>query len=115
MHAKLFTIDEVAAYLGVHRDTVYNMIRSGKLPAMQLGGRKTGWRIREDDLQAFMDAGRTGGPNGSSETEEQAMERFNDRQREELDEFQQAQRDQRQEFLSRQARDRDGASDFSVT
>lgn len=54
MNNKLLTIDQVAEYLGVHRDTVYSLIRSGKLAAFQLGGRKAGWRISEEDLQAFV-------------------------------------------------------------
>ena len=58
MNGKLLSIDQVAEYLGVHRDTVYSLIRSGRLPALQLGGRKAGWRITEEDLQGFIDHGK---------------------------------------------------------
>ncbi len=109
MNLKLFTIDEVASYLGVHRDTVYSLIRSGRLAATQLGGRKTGWRISEADLTAFIDAGKTATPamNGNSLSEQQAMERFENRQREEMESFQQAQNDERRDFLRRRIHDRE--------
>ena len=112
MNAKLFTIDEVASYLGVHRDTVYSLIRSGRLPATQLGGRKTGWRISEEDLSAFVEAGKTtaNGHNGDSMSEQEALDAFADRQRLELESFQQAQSDERTDFMRRRQREQDATA-----
>lgn len=59
MNDGLLTINQVAEYLGVHRDTVSSLIRSGRLPALQLGGRKAGWRISKDDLLAFVSEGKS--------------------------------------------------------
>ena len=43
---------EVADKLGVSKDTVLRLLRSGKLPAVKLGWKT--WRITEDALAAFM-------------------------------------------------------------
>ena len=37
LNDRLLTIDEVAEYLGVHRDTVYNLVRGGVLPGLSDG------------------------------------------------------------------------------
>jgi len=50
---ELFTTDEVAEMLKVHRVTVWRWCKSGKLPAIQVGQQ---WRIRASDLQAFIEA-----------------------------------------------------------
>jgi excisionase family DNA binding protein len=102
MDGKLLTIDEVAAYLGVHRDTVYSMVRSGRLPAIQLGGRKAGWRISEEDLTAFVNDGKTRG-SADAAGDQDDLDKFVQRQREELDSFQKAQQDRRDEFIANQS------------
>jgi excisionase family DNA binding protein len=50
---RLYNPTEIAEYLQVHRETVMEHLRSGKLR-----GRKVGrlWRISESDLQTFIDA-----------------------------------------------------------
>jgi excisionase family DNA binding protein len=55
---KLLTLEQVAEYLQVHRDTVYTLLRSGRLKGFQLGGRKASWRIGENDLRDFLNAQR---------------------------------------------------------
>jgi excisionase family DNA binding protein len=102
MDGKLLTIDEVAAYLGVHRDTVYSMVRSGRLPAIQLGGRKAGWRVSEEDLTAFVNDGKTRGSADAAAAHDE-LEEFVQRQRDELDSFQKAQQDLRDEFIANRA------------
>jgi excisionase family DNA binding protein len=99
MNGKLLNIDQVAEYLGVHRDTVYNLIRSGRLPALQLGGRKAGWRITEDDLHNFVQTSKSAN-NRPSEDEEQALAKFDRRQSEDLDTFRASQSDARERFIS---------------
>ena len=53
LQEEVFTTDEVAEMLKVHRVTVWRWCKSGKLPAIQVGQR---WRIRASDLQAFIKA-----------------------------------------------------------
>jgi excisionase family DNA binding protein len=50
---RLYSPEEVAEYLQVHRETVMENLRSARLR-----GRKVGrlWRISESDLQAYIDA-----------------------------------------------------------
>jgi excisionase family DNA binding protein len=98
MNGKLLTIDQVAEYLGVHRDTVYSLVKSGRLPALQLGGRKAGWRIGEDDVHAFVADGKA---TTASQTngDEKALDEFARRQQEERDAFETNQQRERQQFL----------------
>ena len=56
---ELFNIAECAAILGVSRKLVSNWIRSGALPAIRLGPGQRLLRVRRQDLEAFIDQGRT--------------------------------------------------------
>ncbi len=51
-----YTLQEVAERLKVSYRTVYRWVRSGELPAYQLGQE---WRITERDLSQFLEARRT--------------------------------------------------------
>lgn len=51
---RLFTVQEVADQLRVSSMTVYRLIKSGELRALQIG---KSYRLREDDVDAFL-AGR---------------------------------------------------------
>jgi len=46
------TLDEVAAYLRLSKDTVYRMAQSGKIPASKVG---TQWRFRQSDVDAWLE------------------------------------------------------------
>ncbi len=48
------SLAEVAAELGVHYMTVYKYVRTGRLPARQVGRE---WRVRRSDLAAFVAPG----------------------------------------------------------
>jgi excisionase family DNA binding protein len=48
---------EVADRIGVSKDTVLRLLRSGRLPGVKIGWRS--WRITEDNLAAFMDGKQT--------------------------------------------------------
>jgi len=48
------TVEQVAERLAVNPETVRRWIRSGALPVLQLGGPRTGYRINELDLEAFI-------------------------------------------------------------
>lgn len=52
--ALLLTVTEVAAELRVSTMTVYRLIAAGDLPALRVG---RSYRIRHDDLDAFLAAG----------------------------------------------------------
>ena len=52
---KMLTIDEVQEILNLGKPMVYALLRSGELRAAQLGPRSI-WRVREDDLAAYIDA-----------------------------------------------------------
>jgi len=49
----LMTLEEVAAYLRLSRDTVYRMVQSGKIPASKVG---TQWRFRKKELDGWLEA-----------------------------------------------------------
>ncbi|QBQ97910.1 helix-turn-helix transcriptional regulator [Paraburkholderia pallida] len=51
---KLHRINDVAAALGVSRNTVYRFAQEGKLVRIQLGGNSS--RITDDSVQAFVAA-----------------------------------------------------------
>jgi excisionase family DNA binding protein len=59
--SKLYTIEDIAALLSVHPETVRNWIRSGQLDAINLGG-AAGYRITQADLDKFLQS-RRGRPN----------------------------------------------------
>ena len=50
----LLTVAEVAEVLRVSNMTVYRLIKAGELPALRVG---KNYRIREDELEAFLSAG----------------------------------------------------------
>ena len=50
----LRTVAEVAAVLRVSNMTVYRLIKAGELPALRVG---KNYRIRSDDLDAFLTTG----------------------------------------------------------
>ena len=61
-----FTADEVAHLLRVHIVTVRGWLRSGDLKGIAFGGR-AGWRIRAEDLEAFI-KGKSGVTTAQGET-----------------------------------------------
>ena len=55
MNEKLLTPKQVAERLQVTERTVYGWLRRGTLPALKLGRL---WRIRSEDLEAFLESAR---------------------------------------------------------
>ena len=49
----LYTLTEVAAALGVGRSKVYELVRSGALPSVRIGGSR---RVRGEDLADHVDS-----------------------------------------------------------
>lgn len=52
--ADWMTVAEVAELLKVDQETVRRLVKRGELAALDLGSRKMGYRIRRDDLDAFI-------------------------------------------------------------
>jgi len=48
-----YTVSAIAELLHVHEATVRQWLREGKLQGRNFGGR-TGWRVKESDLNAFL-------------------------------------------------------------
>ncbi len=53
---RLYTLQEVADYLKVSRQTVYNYVNAKKLRASKLAGQRE-YRVTEKDLQDFIAQG----------------------------------------------------------
>lgn len=52
---KMLTMDQVQEILNLGKPMVYALLRSGELRGAQFGPRGI-WRVREDDLSAYIDA-----------------------------------------------------------
>lgn len=52
---KMLSIDQVQEILNLGKPMVYALVRSGELRAATFGPRGI-WRVREDDLAAYIDA-----------------------------------------------------------
>lgn len=48
------SVDEIALYLGVKRDTVYNWIEKKNMPAHRIGRL---WKFRADEIDAWIRSG----------------------------------------------------------
>jgi excisionase family DNA binding protein len=57
MTKQYLSVEEIAAELGVHPETVRTWIRSGELPALQL--RRT-YRVSKNDYEEFLSSRYTG-------------------------------------------------------
>jgi excisionase family DNA binding protein len=53
MDERWFTVEQIATTLQVHEQTVRRWLREHALAGRYFGG-KTGWRVRERDLEAFL-------------------------------------------------------------
>lgn len=47
----IYGFEEVREYLGVGRDSMFNILHSGELKGCKIGGK---WRIREQDLNEYI-------------------------------------------------------------
>lgn len=48
--AKIFTIVELCDYLGVHRSTVYRLLKNGRLPGFKIG---SDWRFNREEIDRW--------------------------------------------------------------
>lgn len=56
----MLTVAQVAETLQLSEDSILNLIRSGKLPASNVGGgsQRPRWRVHPDTLSEFLDSRR---------------------------------------------------------
>ncbi|MDX2130426.1 MAG: helix-turn-helix domain-containing protein [Planctomycetota bacterium] len=52
MSERLLSVDELAVFLGVKRDTVYKLIDRNNLPALKVGRL---WKFRQPEIDAWLD------------------------------------------------------------
>jgi excisionase family DNA binding protein len=53
------SVDEIAAYLGVKRDTIYKWIDRKKLPARKVGSL---WKFRKEEIDDWVTSGSASDP-----------------------------------------------------
>jgi excisionase family DNA binding protein len=56
------SVDEIASYLGVKRDTIYKWIDRKKLPAHKVGSL---WKFRKEEIDHWVTSGSASDPNGT--------------------------------------------------
>jgi len=54
---KWLSVDEIADYLGVKRDTIYNWISEKNMPAHKVG---RFWKFRKDEVDTWIRSGGAG-------------------------------------------------------
>ncbi len=47
----VMTVEEVTAYLKVHRSTIYRLVKTHKIPAFRIG---SDWRFNREHIDAWM-------------------------------------------------------------
>jgi excisionase family DNA binding protein len=66
MEDRWLSVDEISAYLGIKRDTVYKWIYEKQMPAHRMGRL---WKFRKDEVDEWV---RSGGANTSPSENEQS-------------------------------------------
>ena len=69
MEDRWLSVEEIAGYLGVSRDTVYNWIGGREMPAHRIG---RFWKFKRDDVDAWVRAG------GAASTSDETLEETNE-------------------------------------
>ena len=57
------SVDEIADYLGVKRDTIYKWIDRKRMPAHKVGAL---WKFRKDEVDAWVTSGQAADNKGKS-------------------------------------------------
>jgi excisionase family DNA binding protein len=58
----LYSVTEVASFLGCGKSNAYELLLSGELAKTPIGAGRKGLRVRGSDLLHFLDSRREGGP-----------------------------------------------------
>jgi len=53
---KLLTVDQVAERLGQSKWSVYRKVAAGTIPAVRLGGGRSALRVREAELERWLES-----------------------------------------------------------
>lgn len=56
------SVDEIAAYLGIKRDTVYKWIERKQMPAHKVGSL---WKFKRDEIDDWIRNGKAAEPHGT--------------------------------------------------
>ena len=56
LNEEWMSVEQVAEKIKVSEETVRRWIRAGDLPVLDLGGPRSGYRIRTSDLESFLQA-----------------------------------------------------------
>lgn len=59
VHDRWLSVDELAGYLGIKRDTVYKWIDRRKMPAHKVGRL---WKFRKEEIDAWVRSGAASEP-----------------------------------------------------
>jgi excisionase family DNA binding protein len=54
MEDRWLSVEEIASYLGIKRDTVYRWISEKQMPAQRMGRL---WKFKKDEVDAWVKAG----------------------------------------------------------
>lgn len=49
---KVFTVDELAGYLRIHRSTIYRLLKRHAIPGFKIG---SDWRFNFEDIELWVD------------------------------------------------------------
>jgi excisionase family DNA binding protein len=60
MEDRWLSVDEIAAYIGIKRDTVYKWIGEKQMPAHRMGRL---WKFRREEVDAWVKSGGAAEPN----------------------------------------------------
>lgn len=66
MEDRWLSVDEIAAYLGIKRDTVYKWIAEKEMPAHRMGRL---WKFRKDEVDDWVKSGGAGEAGSPSTSE----------------------------------------------
>ena len=66
----LMTLEEVAGYFRLSKDTVYRMAQAGKIPAFKAGNQ---WRFRKEDMDAWIEENKVTENNESIEDQSNSV------------------------------------------
>ncbi len=54
MNDRWMSVEEIAEYLGVSRDSVYNWVTQGKMPGHKVGRQ---WKFKKDEIDEWVRSG----------------------------------------------------------
>ena len=65
MEDRWLSVDEIAAYVGIKRDTVYKWIAEKHMPAHRMGRL---WKFRKEEVDEWVKSGGAAEPNSQNST-----------------------------------------------